>query len=181
MPGGHTSPARRRHNLPAQPTQLVGRARDLDAVAQLLARLDRLALDWEAHDLPSRHQTLRAAIDCSYELLAPEDQTLLRRLGVFAGGWTLEAAEAVANRGEIAADVLDGLAALVGKSLVRATSGDDENEPRFDMLATIDDHALEQLQASGELERTREWHAGYFLELAERVEPALLGPHTDPP
>jgi predicted ATPase len=143
--------------------------------ARLLARLDRLGLHWEAPDLPRRHQTLRAAFDCSYDLLTADEQALLPRLAVFAGGWTLEAAERVADQGDGAADALDGLAALADKSLIRALPCAAEDEPRFNMLETIRDYALEQLRTNGEVELIRRRHAAYFLELAERIEPALLG------
>ena len=91
------------------------------------------------------------------------------------GGWTLEAAENVAAQGDGVADVLDGLAALADKSLIRALPYAAEDEPRFDMLETIRDYALEQLRTTGEVKLIRRRHAAYFLELAERIEPALLG------
>ena len=139
--------------------------------AKLLARLDRLGLHWEAPDLPRRHWSLRAAFDCSYDLLTADEQALLRGLAVFAGGWTLEAAENVAAQGDGVADVLDGLAALADKSLIRALPYAAEDEPRFDMLETIRDYALEQLRTTGEVKLIRRRHAAYFLELAERIEP----------
>ena len=97
-------------------------------------------------DLPDRQRTLRAAIDWSYELLAPPERTLLARLSVFAGGWTLEAAEAVCD-----AD-LAALGSLVEKSLVQATDSP-TGEPRFSMLETVRQYAFERLLAAGEAER----------------------------
>ena len=123
----------------------------------LLARLDqRLALlTGGAQDLPPRQQTLRQALDWSHDLLAAGEQVLLRRLAVFAGGWTLEAAETICctEAGMIEADretaVLDGLRALVDQSLVQ---GEEQKSgvPRFALLETIREYAREQLEASGE-------------------------------
>ena len=128
---------------------------------------DRLGVLTEGdRDLPHRQQTLRAAIDWSYELLAPPEGTLLARLSVFAGGWTLEAAEAVCD-----AD-LAALGSLVEKSLVQATDSPG-GEPRFSMLETVRQYAFERLLASGEAEPTRRRHAAHFADLAERLEPDL--------
>jgi predicted ATPase/DNA-binding SARP family transcriptional activator len=128
---------------------------------------DRLGILAEGNrDLPPRQRTLRAAIDWSYELLAPPEGTLLARLSVFAGGWTLGAAEAVC-----AAD-LAALGSLVEKSLVQATDSS-PGEPRFSMLETLRQYAFERLLASGEAELTRRRHAAYFADLAERLEPDL--------
>ncbi len=128
---------------------------------------DRLGVLTEGdRDLPDRQRTLRAAIDWSYELLAAPEGTLLARLSVFAGGWTLEAAEVVC-----AAD-LAALGSLVEKSLVQATDSA-TGEPRFSMLETVRQYAFERLLASGEAESTRHRHAAYFAVLAERLEPDL--------
>jgi predicted ATPase/DNA-binding SARP family transcriptional activator len=137
----------------------------------LLDRLDeRLKLlTGGARDRPERHQTLRAAIDWSHDLLSEEDQTLLARLSVFAGGWTVEAAEAVCNSD---LDVISGLSSLVDKNLVQL--GGSEQEPRLTMLETIREYARERLEAGGETE-TRRRHAEYFLAFAEELEPALVG------
>jgi predicted ATPase len=137
----------------------------------LLDRLDeRLKLlTGGGRDQPARHQTLRAAIDWSHDLLSEQDQMLLARLSVFAGGWTLEAAEAICD-GDL--DVIDGLSSLVDKSLVRLEGT--EEEPRFAMLETIREYARERLEASGEAE-TRRRHAEHFLGFAEQLEPALVG------
>ncbi len=144
----------------------------------LLARLEqRLAvLTAGARDLPLRHRTLRAAIGWSYELLDAGEQTLFRRLGVFVGGCTLEAAEAVCNAdGDLPIDVVDELATLVDQSLVQQEVGKD-GEPRFVMLETIGEYALERLEVYSEADAVRWHHAAYYLALAEAAEPELRGP-----
>jgi non-specific serine/threonine protein kinase len=121
-----------------------------------------------ARNVPQRQQTLRDTIAWSYDLLMPHEQTLFRRLSVFAGGYTLEAAEAVCTaEGDLEMEILDGLASLVDKSLLRRQDGPD-GEPRFRMLETIREYALEQLVASREYEALQQRHASYFLDLAER-------------
>ncbi len=137
--------------------------------ASLLARIEsRLELlTGGARDLPERQQTLRRTIDWSYELLAPPERKLFSRLSVFAGGCTLEAAEAVANtREDLELDVFDGIASLVDKSLLRQEGGD-EDEPRFSMLETIREYARERLKNSGEQDAAEQAHAAYYLVLAE--------------
>ncbi|HEY3083400.1 MAG TPA: tetratricopeptide repeat protein [Chloroflexota bacterium] len=123
----------------------------------LLKRLTgRLAfLTAGAADLPPRQRTLRAAIDWSHELLSGAEQGLFRRLAVFAGGFGAEAAEAIAGA------TLADLAGLVDKSLVQRT-GQPGDEPRFAMLETVREYALERLAAGGEAEALRRRHAGYF-------------------
>jgi predicted ATPase/class 3 adenylate cyclase len=139
----------------------------------LLARLERRlpVLTGGARDLPARQRTLRDTIAWSVDLLSPDEQTLLRRLAVFAGGATLEAVEAVANpNGEI--DVLVGVSGLVDHSLLRQAGGS-AGEPRFWMLETIREFGLERLAASGEDPELRRRHAYYFLALTEALEPRL--------
>jgi predicted ATPase/Tfp pilus assembly protein PilF len=144
----------------------------------MLARLDRrLALLTDGpRDLPERQQTLRATIDWSYSLLDVGEQLLFGRLAVFAGGWTLEAAEAICPAaGELSTPVFDSLHALLDKHLVQqqlATNG----EPRFTMLETIREYALERLIERGEAPATQLAHALYFRDMAERAEPELRGP-----
>jgi non-specific serine/threonine protein kinase len=146
----------------------------------LAARLDdcfRLLTGGSRTALP-RQQTLRATMDWSYALLAEAERALLRRLAVFAGGWTLEAAEAVcAGQGLDAWLVLDMLAGLVNKSLVvleepKAAAG---GEGRYRLLETVRQYAQELLVASGETAMVRERHLAWCLALAEEAEPALLG------
>jgi non-specific serine/threonine protein kinase len=120
---------------------------------------------------------MEAAIAWSYDLLDPAEQALFRRLSVFAGGFTLDAAEAIAGQGHAAPrlPVLDLIASLVDKSLLRRLDAG-EGEPRFGMLATIREYGLERLAAGAEAEAARAAHAAYFLALAEQAEPALIGP-----
>ena len=120
-----------------------------------------------ARDLPQRHQTLRAAMDWSYDLLTPTEQKLFRRLSVFVGGCTLEGAEAVCDaKGDLGLDVLDGMESMVDKSLAQRDEQAD-GEPRFVMLETIREYALEKLEASGEKALTKRAHAAFCLVLAE--------------
>jgi predicted ATPase/predicted Ser/Thr protein kinase len=120
-----------------------------------------------SRDLPARQQTLRQAIDWSYDLLNESEQKLFRRLSVFLGGCTLEAVESVCDAKEdLGLDVLDGMASMVDKSLVRQIEQAD-GEPRFVMLGTIREYGLEKMAASGEQPLTRRAHAAYCLVLAE--------------
>jgi len=135
----------------------------------MLARLEgRLnLLTGGARDLPSRQQTLRGTVDWSYGLLNAAEQTLFRRLSVFAGGCTLEAVEAVCDtKGDLGLDVLDGMASMVDKSLVQQVEQAD-TEARFRMLSTLREYALERLAESNDESATRRAHAAYFLVLAE--------------
>jgi predicted ATPase/DNA-binding XRE family transcriptional regulator len=125
-----------------------------------------------ARDAPARQRTLRDALAWSYDLLPPEEQTLFRRLGVFVGGWTLPAAEAVANM-ESSLAILDGLSSLLDKSLIRGER--QGGHTRYGMLETVREFALDQLARSGERDATREWHAAYFLAFAERAAAELEG------
>lgn len=136
------------------------------------ALLSRLAsrmqlLTGGARDLPQRQQTLRAAMDWSYDLLDPAEQRLFRRLSVFVGGCNLEGIEAVCDaRNDLGLDLLDGMASMVDKSLVRQAE-QEEGESRFHMLETIREYALEKLEASGEGPVTKRAHSAYCLVLAE--------------
>jgi len=113
-----------------------------------------------ARDLPSRHQTLRNTLEWSYSLLNEDEKKLYANLGVFVGGFTLEAAEAICNpEGNL--DILEGLTSLVNNSLVRQVESAD-GESRFGMLETIHAYALERLSESGEMESLRSGHATYF-------------------
>jgi predicted ATPase/transcriptional regulator with XRE-family HTH domain len=140
----------------------------------LLPRLERrlLVLTGGAVDLPQRQRTLRATLAWSVDLLRPTEYALFRRLAVFAGGWSIEAVEAVAA--DIQGDVLDALQMLVDCSLVQQVS-EPTPEPRFRLLETLREYALEQLETFGEAQHLRARHAAYFLTLAEQAEPHLRG------
>jgi predicted ATPase len=141
----------------------------------LLARLGRRfeLLRGGTRDLPERQQTLRGAIDWSYDLLDGHAQKLFRRLSVFAGGWTLEAAEAVCYLdGDLNVDVLDEMESLQDNSLLTQSGGEDA-EMRFGMLETIREYALERLIESGEVDRVRRRQAQFYLALVEHAEPEL--------
>jgi len=146
----------------------------------LLGRLtDRLKLlTTGARDVPPRHQTLRGTIDWSYNLLTEAEQRLFARLSVFAGGCTLEVAEPVCNaEGDLDIDVLDGIASLVDKSLLKQHLGGDrapEGDPRFVMLETLREYATERLEAAGEAEQIRHQQTAYFIALAEEAEADML-------
>ena len=131
-----------------------------------------------ARDLPDRQQTMRGAIAWGYDLLREEERIFFRRLAVFAGGFTLEAAEALFRNEEEGADVLDKVAALVDNSFLQQRDETD-GEPRFNMLETIREYGLEQLEASGEASLIRRQHADYFLTLAERAEVELSGTNQE--
>jgi tetratricopeptide (TPR) repeat protein len=143
---------------------------------QIAARLDdrfRL-LTTGSRTAPQRQHTLEAAIDWSYRLLSALEQALFRRLSVFAGGWTLEAAEAIgASKGIAPEDVLDLLARLVDKSLVVADEAG--SEPRCRMLETILAFARARLAESGESDRVARAHLAYFRALAEEIALVLEG------
>jgi predicted ATPase/class 3 adenylate cyclase len=130
--------------------------------AALLARLEQRLplLTGGGRDLPARQRTMRDALAWSYDLLSLDEQTLFRRLAVFAGGFTLGAAEAVAAPNEGLA-VLDGVVALVEQSLVRQMPGD-HDEPRYRMLETVREFGVERLEASGEAEEARQRHAEHY-------------------
>jgi tetratricopeptide (TPR) repeat protein len=144
-------------------------------VEQIAARLDdrfRLLTGGSRTAVP-RQQTLRALIDWSYDLLAEPERVLLRRLSVFTGGWTLEAAEAVcAGAGIEQYDILDVLTQLVNKSLVVAER-EQGQETRYRLLETIRQYALEHLAASGEADVMRRQHAAHYLALAETADAQL--------
>ena len=144
-----------------------------ELLARLAKRLDLLAGGQK--ERPERHRTLREAIAWSYDLFEPPGQCLFRRLSVFAGGWTLDAAEAMcAGDPELESKVLDLLTALTEHSLVRHSliKG---NETRFLMLETIRDYGREQLAQAGEEEAAFRAHADHFVTLAEQAESKLTG------
>ncbi len=132
----------------------------------LLTRGSRTALQ--------RHQTLRSLIDWSHELLAEPEKVLLRRLSVFAGNWTLEAAEAVCSgEGLALADVMELMARLVEKSLIQQDAG--AEEPRYRMLETIRQYGLEKLVLCGEEESLRTRHLAQLVSFGEGVRIRLTG------
>jgi non-specific serine/threonine protein kinase len=144
------------------------------SVEGIAARLDDgyTLLNSGSRTAPPRHQTLRAMIDWSYDLLSPPEQALLRRLAVFVGGWTLEAAEAVCGHDDLAPQaVLDVLIHLIDKSLIQTK--DRDGEIRYSMLETIRQYALEKLKASPDWHSVHDRHLDYCLNLAERAEPLL--------
>jgi tetratricopeptide (TPR) repeat protein len=163
----------------------AARVRSL-TVEQIHAQLNnrfRLLTGGSRTALP-RQQTLRAMIDWSYDLLEPNQKALLCRLSVFAGGWTLEAAEEVCSVDALSApnsggtieecEVLDLLTALVDKSLVLV---DDQGEAvRYRLLETVRQYARDRLMESGDSDTVRERHLDHFLAFAEEAEPKLEGP-----
>jgi predicted ATPase/DNA-binding SARP family transcriptional activator len=138
----------------------------------VLQRLDRplQLLTARRSSGSQRHQALETAIDWSHDLLEPDAQRLFANLAVFAGGWTLEAAEDVCGSG---VDVVDGLAGLVDHSLVRL--GGSDADPRFGMLETIRKYASARLDASGRRAQLERAHASFLVSLAEAAEPHLRG------
>ena len=151
-------------NLPLAIELAAARVKVLSPRA-LLERLEQRLpmLQGGTRDAPERQRTLRATIQWSHELLTAEEQRLFARLGVFRGGCTLEAAEAIADAN------LDSLQSLVDKSLVR------QRDDRFRMLETIREYAVDRLDASGEADGLRGRHAEHFLALAEEAFPNLRG------
>ncbi len=128
-----------------------------------------------ARDLPTRQRTLRGAIEWSYALLEKGERMLFARLAIFVGGCRLEAIEAICDaEGDLPIDVLEGVSSLLDKSLLRQEEGP-EDEPRFLMLETIREYALERLEESSEAKALARRHAGFFLALAEEAEPTLEG------
>jgi non-specific serine/threonine protein kinase len=149
--------------------------------AALLQRLEyRLPLlTGGPRDVPARLRTMRDAIAWSHDLLAPEQQVLFRRLAAFAGGFTLEAAGAVAGAGgNRDDDLFDGIGALAAASLVQV-AGETDGEPRYAMLETVREFGLERLGASGEETAARAAHAAHFTGLAERAA-AAYGTAAEP-
>jgi predicted ATPase/DNA-binding SARP family transcriptional activator len=125
-----------------------------------------------------RQRTLRAALAWSYDLLSDREQELFGRLSVFAGGWTLQAAERVGSAGDIhAEDVLDLLSRLVQQSLVLAEAETGEDASRYRMLEPVRQYALERLERGGEAQAVRDRHAALFTSLAEQAHTELRGPN----
>jgi non-specific serine/threonine protein kinase len=159
---------RRLDGLPLAIELAAARIKVLPAAA-LLARLEQRLplLTGGGRDLPTRQRTMRDAIAWSYDLLTAEEQGVFRQLAIFAGGCTLEAAEAVAVAGEDGpVDVFASITALVESSLLRQEE-DRAGAPRFWMLETVREYGLEQLALAGEQDAARQRHADYFRRLSE--------------
>jgi predicted ATPase/DNA-binding CsgD family transcriptional regulator len=160
---------RRLDGLPLAIELAAARVKVLSPAA-LLARLERRLplLTDGGRDLPARQQTMRDTIAWSYGLLSEPEQRLLRRLAVFAGGCTVEAADAIANAaGDLGVEIFEGLTSLVEKSLLLQGLGP-ADEPRFTMLETVREFGMEQLTAADELDDVRRSHAAYFLAFGEQ-------------
>ena len=161
--------------------ELAGARINLLPPQALLARLEhRLdVLTSGPQDVPARQQTLRNMLAWSYDLLDAAEQRLFRRLSIFVGGCTLEAVEGLYQAlGDMPAYVLDGVASLIDKSLLRQTVQEGE-EPRLVMLETIREYGLECLTTTGEMEITRQTNAAHYLSLAERPSSNWEG-HSKP-
>jgi predicted ATPase/class 3 adenylate cyclase len=143
--------------------------------AAILSRLDQhLPLpSGPSGGRPERQRTVEAAIGWSYELLEEPERRLCARLSVFPGGCSLESAEAVCDPGDLGVPVLDGLAALVTKSLLRQLGGAGDDEPRFGMLETILDYAAERLRADFDADATHRRLAEFLLAFTEEARPHL--------
>jgi len=125
-------------------------------------------------DLPARQRAMRDTVAWSYDLLERNEQSLFRRLSLFSGGWTLQAAGFIAGNNDEPIDLLAGISVLVDKSLV-LLEGDSGHEARYMMLDVIREYAGEQLNVVGETDVVGRRHAEYYLHLAEQAEPELLG------
>lgn len=147
------------------------------AVDEIASRLDdrfSLLTGGSRTALP-RHQTLRATMDWSYDLLTEPERVLFRRLSAFAGGFTLEAAEAVCSQGLKRSEILDLLGGLVDKSLVIVEADSEIGGTRYRSLETIRQYALEKLIETGEAPVIRDQHLNFFLRLTQEAEPNIFG------
>jgi predicted ATPase/DNA-binding SARP family transcriptional activator/DNA-binding CsgD family transcriptional regulator len=170
---------RRLEGMPLAVELAAARVRTLsvEQIAQRLGDCLKL-LRGDSRTAAPRQRTLRATLEWSYNLLSEKERVLLRRLSVFAGGWTLEAAEEAAGTAEDVGeeDVLELLSKLVDKSLVVAEASARGVE-RYRLLEPVRQYARERLEESGETEAFRRWHAEFFLVLAEEAAPQLTGAH----
>jgi predicted ATPase len=155
--------------LPLAIELAAARVKLLTPQSMLMRLENRLTLlTGGARDLPARQQTLRNTIGWSYDLLTEEEKKLFRRLAVLVGGCTLEAAEAVCNpASDLITDVLDGVASLLDKSLLRQE--EQNGEPRFIMLETIREYALERLAESGETSEMQQQHTQFYKALVDKA------------
>jgi predicted ATPase/DNA-binding CsgD family transcriptional regulator len=160
---------RQLEGLPLAIELAAARMKLLSPEALLAQMADRLRLlRGGARDLPARQRTIRDTIAWSYTLLQPGQQALFRRLAVFAGGWTLDGAGAVAGDERAGDDLLDGIGVLVGHSLVRRVDG--SGEARFTMLETIREYGLAELAAADEEDETRTRHAVWCRDMVEALD-----------
>jgi len=166
---------RRLDGIPLAIELAAARMRALDA-EQLAERLETSLglLETGSRAALPRHRTIRDTIEWSYRLLTDQERTLLRRLSVFHGSFSLDAVEGVcAEPGAAAAEVLDLVTGLLDKSLLLCDAGDAGT--RYRLIETVREYAAEKLQDAGETERIRERHARFFVALAERAAPAIFG------
>lgn len=165
---------RRLEGLPLALELAAARVRTLPPRAMLERLENRMGLlTGGPRDLPARQRTLRAALDWSHDLLDELERRVFRRLSVFSGGFTLEAAEAVVDPfGGMGRDTVDLVESLHDQSLLQRLP-EGEGAPRFRMLETIREYAAERLSECDELSPTRQAHAAYFLVLAEEAESAF--------
>ena len=148
-------------------------------LAEIAARLDdRFRLLTRGSRALPRHQTLHAAMQWSYELLSAQEQRMLRQMSVFAGGWTLQAAVEVAQAAD-EYEALTLLTALHEKSLIAVDRKVSGGLPRYRMLETVRQFALERLNDAGESVATRGRHVAHFIAMAEEAEPQVRGPEQD--
>jgi non-specific serine/threonine protein kinase len=160
--------------LPLAIELAASRINMLSPAAMLPRMTNRLSfLNAGARDKPERHQTLRGAIDWSYDLLDKDEQLLFSLLGVFAGSCALHAIEAVCAP-SCQGDVFDGLTSLLNKNLIQRV--DNGDHPRYGLLAMVREYALEQLAQAGTLAAARQRHADHYADLAEQARLAMLGP-----
>jgi predicted ATPase/transcriptional regulator with XRE-family HTH domain len=168
---------RRLDGIPLALELAAARVRML-TLTQVQAGLDdrfQLLTSANRHALP-RHQTLRAMVDWSYNLLSEEEKELLNRASIFAGSWNLAAAEGVCGSGPALEKyaILDRLTSLANKSMLVVSK--QEGEVRYRLLETIRQYGLEKLQAAGEEGSIRERHLSYYAGLVEGLQPKLIGP-----
>ena len=160
--------------------ELAAARSTLLSLHEILSRLQHSLglLTGGARDLPERQRTVRATIEWSHELLGEGERRLFQRLGVFAGGWTVDAAEAVCGEGEPGLVVLEALGTLVDSSLVRRDARE-HTETRFWMLETVREYAVERLQESGEADVLGRRHADHYLMIAKafvaEIDRGLVG------
>ena len=164
--------------LPLAIELIAARVRLMSPEALLIRLNDQFVLYADGmRALPARQKTLRNAIDWSYSLLSAEEQDLFARLSIFSGGFTLEAAESIFSRTVTDKSIPDLIAWLLDKSLLQR-SLNKAGEPRFHMLVTIQQFALNHLRRRNEEAEVRNWHFDHFLDLAEKADKEIHGPKS---